>query len=85
VLRITGRIRCRLPALQDAHHGEPGLRGGVRNRSRQRRGAGDWLAREQVAAVMESCRLVPIGRTCHRSEDRPSEARSFGFTAVPTE
>src|SRR6202040_3523065 len=69
--------RCRLPALDDAHRGEPGAaRRGTKPIGRQRRGAGDWRAPEPIAAMIEACRSGPIG--AHVTKGRPAPSQDDG-------
>ena len=69
--------RCRLPALDDAHRGEPGAaRRGTKPIGRQRRGAGDWRAPEPIAAMIEACRSGPIG--AHVTEGRTASSQDDG-------
>ena len=66
--------RCRLPALDDAHRGEPGAaRRGTKPIGRQRRGAGDWRASEQIAAMIEACRSGPSGAHVTKGRTAPSQ------------
>ena len=66
--------RCRLPALDDAHRGEPGAaRRGTKPIGRQRRGAGDWRTPEQIAAMIEACRSGPSGAHVTKGRTAPSQ------------